>query len=190
MNKKYTGKATYTFPDGKVYTGDFVNGIPEGFGTMTFNNYDEYEGQWTAGEMDGHGTYRFYDEVSDRCKNKYEGCFKNSQFHGLGKMSYNDRTFYCGEWVLGLRDGFGKLWYPSGDMLYGKWHKDEIVEGTYEFADGSKYIGNFQHFKFFGFGVLVLSDGTVKHGIWENHKLINGAEFLSDGTIYIIGNPK
>ena len=158
MDKNSTGKASYTFPDGRVYVGEFVNGLPDGFGTMTFNNYDEYEGQWTAGEMEGHGIYRFYDKVADKCKNKYEGGFRNSKFNGLGKMEYSNRTFYCGEWVAGKRNGYGKLWYPSGDLLYGKWQNDEITTGVFEFADGCKYVGGFKNFKFSGFGVFTLSD--------------------------------
>ncbi len=47
------GKETY--PDGKQYEGEFVNGLPEGKGTMKWPDGERYEGQWKNGQRNGYG---------------------------------------------------------------------------------------------------------------------------------------
>ena len=43
--------------------------------------------------------------------------------------------------------------------------------GTYTFADGAKYVGQFKDGNMHGFGKATLADGTVHHdGEWENGK--------------------
>merc|ERR1740121_1547255 len=50
------GRGKYTFPDGRVYDGDFRDGLKHGRGTMTFPDGAEYEGDFRGGKIQGRGT--------------------------------------------------------------------------------------------------------------------------------------
>ena len=52
------------FSRGK-YSGEIVNGEPEGQGTLFMNNGDKYEGAFSAGMFEGLGTYYWTDGTSD-----------------------------------------------------------------------------------------------------------------------------
>ena len=44
--------------------------------------------------------------------------------------------------------------------------------GTYTFADGAKYVGEFKNDNYNGQGTLTYADGRVEKGIWENGQLV------------------
>ena len=44
--------------------------------------------------------------------------------------------------------------------------------GTYTWASGSKYVGEWKDGKSHGQGTLSMLDGTVYKGIWENDELV------------------
>ena len=79
---KANGKGTATGED--VYTGDFKNGYPEGFGKYVWENGDWYEGQWKKGLRDGQGIMHLTAENSKDSlldgfwkKDKYTGKFEH-----------------------------------------------------------------------------------------------------------------
>ena len=49
------GKGVYTFSDGTVYEGDFLNGENHGKGKITFPNGNVYEGDYLNGVNTGNG---------------------------------------------------------------------------------------------------------------------------------------
>lgn len=51
------GNGVYKFIDGKIYDGNFYNGISDGFGQLFMKNGDWYEGEWKLGQIHGFGTY-------------------------------------------------------------------------------------------------------------------------------------
>ena len=69
---KFDGKGTYTYPTGDIYTGDFVEGLPEGKGIYTFATGDRYEGEFKTGKRNGKGVYIFASGT------KQTGIFENS----------------------------------------------------------------------------------------------------------------
>lgn len=180
---EYTGLGSFQFADGKCYSGEFKNDLPDGKGTLTFRNQDEYTGQMSHGMMEGHGIYRFYDLSSDSYKGFYEGHFANSQFNGIGKRVFADKSIYCGEWVDNKEHGFGQYFYPNGDRVVGFWQYGCLVKGSLFFNDGSKYVGNFKDMQFSGFGIYILSDGSLHQGEWQNNILIRGIIVSSTGEI-------
>lgn len=186
--KGFTGNRSYSYPSGNTYDGEFVKDLPNGKGVMRFPNHDKYEGDWVEGEMTGKGEYLFYDKKRDKLMWKYEGWFKDSLFHGLGKMTYPDRTVYFGEWADGKRCGYGQQMFATGDILSGIWKDDTVIYGTYQFADGCKYIGHFQDFHFEGFGTFFTNDGKILQGDWKDNQLIIGAEYCPNGEICKIEN--
>jgi hypothetical protein len=44
--------------------------------------------------------------------------------------------------------------------------------GTYTYANGSKYVGEYKNGKIHGQGAYTFANGTVDKGIWKNNKLI------------------
>ena len=44
--------------------------------------------------------------------------------------------------------------------------------GTYTFANGDKYIGEYKDGEIHGQGTLTYADGRVEKGIWENGQLV------------------
>ena len=44
--------------------------------------------------------------------------------------------------------------------------------GTYTYANGSKYVGEWKDGKENGLGAYTFANGTVDKGIWKNNKLI------------------
>lgn len=49
------GKGTYTWPDGKKYTGEYKEDRKDGEGTFEFPNGTKYVGSWKLGKQDGFG---------------------------------------------------------------------------------------------------------------------------------------
>lgn len=179
-------KVCFTLPDGKEYAGEALNGLPDGQGSMTFANGDVYEGQWNGGHMEGFGTYRKYDPASDSFGDKYEGGFHQSKMLGMGKMYYSDGSLYYGEWLNGVRSGYG-TYVDNGIEIIGLWANDSLIEGTQLQSDGTRYVGQFENNKPSGNGTLLLPDGEVYYGKWVEGELIQGASFVKNGPIRFKG---
>lgn len=186
----FTGKASFTFPDGKMYEGDFENDLPNGEGRMTFPNGDTYDGHWKDGKMEGHGMYRFYDIDRDRFKGFYEGYFHKSQFNGWGKREYSNKATYFGNWLNGARNGEGQILFATGESFSGIWEDDSLREGLVSFTDGAIYSGHLKNYSFYGFGSYLQSDGTVLQGIWDGYTLTKGVEISKSGNIRVISESK
>ena len=54
MGKKH-GKGAYTWADGSIYDGDWVENRIEGFGAYVWVDGRRYVGQWLNNNMHGHG---------------------------------------------------------------------------------------------------------------------------------------
>jgi hypothetical protein len=54
-----SGYGNYTYRDGSIYTGTFVDGLPEGKGVCHYGNGDIYEGGWKNHGPDGEGIMNF-----------------------------------------------------------------------------------------------------------------------------------
>ncbi len=52
-----SGKGRMIFEDGSVYTGFFINGLPDGEGECKYVNGDVYKGRWSNGRPAGKGQY-------------------------------------------------------------------------------------------------------------------------------------
>ena len=75
-----------TYPDGSIYTGDFVSGLADGTGKIIYPDGSSYEGGWSAGVIEGEGTAIYANGVT------YKGSFQNARNHGFGVMTYSDVT--------------------------------------------------------------------------------------------------
>jgi hypothetical protein len=75
--------------NGGTYTGDLVNGLPHGFGTIVFPPRQ--------------GTLSFHDSLISTKERgqKYEGHWQNGYMHGAGKMTLTDGSLVEGYWENG-----------------------------------------------------------------------------------------
>lgn len=103
-------------------------------------------------------------------------------------MTYPNTSVYYGQWVNGLKDGFGQYIGISGETIIGKWENDVLKEGICIFPDESKYFGHFKDSKHNGFGSLILNDGTIQQGIWKDGVLVNGLSHSRDKISTVVNN--
>ena len=132
------GEGTMTYSDGRKYTGDWVDGIQQGYGKMIYHN-GVYEGEWQNGKRNGKGTYTWSDGK------KYEGTYVDDVRSGKGIFSgWVDLTngysgTYYGESKNDHFDGYGHFIFDNGDEFEGIYKEDVYWTGTYTRKDGSRY---------------------------------------------------
>lgn len=77
-----------------TYTGDFVNGVPDGEGVFTYKDgqpddgmYENvtYKGHFKNGVFDGKGHFKLEQYEGGL---EYQGSFKNGRFNGYGKLEF------------------------------------------------------------------------------------------------------
>lgn len=188
MDKSFSGIATYEYSDGRVYSGEFENGLPHGKGKMTFPNEDTYDGEWINGKMNGHGVYRRFNHEKDRYVELYIGGFVNGVMQGNGRIQFENRMEYDGQWQNGMRTGIGTLWISSKEYIHGLWKFDNIIRGVQHFENGDWYEGTFKNNKFNGFGRYFYSSGILFDGEFEDGKPVKGVSISPEGKITILGN--
>jgi hypothetical protein len=57
MEDGYTGKGTYTLPEGPKYVGEWKNGVYHGFGTFFYEDGAKFIGKYKYGLMYGQAEY-------------------------------------------------------------------------------------------------------------------------------------
>ncbi|CAJ0968670.1 unnamed protein product [Ranitomeya imitator] len=111
ISGKPHGRGVLSWPDGRIYTGDFRNGLEDGYGEYILPNKvlkknDRYLGNWKDGKMCGQGTFWYANgEV-------YEGCFQDNNRHGhgllrSGKLTSSSPSMFIGQWVFDKKTGYG-----------------------------------------------------------------------------------
>ena len=112
-----------------VYTGDVVDGLMDGNGTLVVtqagpNMGNSFTGQFKAGKMHGMGTW------TGASGNSYEGGWVNGTFHGQGTYTWADGTKYVGEFMDDMFHGNGKKFEADGVTVrrQGLWWMDDFVD--------------------------------------------------------------
>lgn len=140
---KANGKGTLK-TDNFTFNGDFVNGRPNGDGSIIYDNKSEYKGNFVNGLYHGKGVYK---------SNKgyvYDGGFELNKFNGTGKCIWNDGSKYEGAFKADKFDG----------------------KGIYTYADKKVFQGTYKNGLKSGQGVLTFpNDQGVCEGLWVNGKL-------------------
>ena len=66
-------------------------------------------------------------------------------------------------------DCFGTYPYASGSKYVGEWKNGEKHgQGIFTFVDGNKYVGQFKDEKYNGEGIFTFVDGRTEEGMWKN----------------------
>nr|XP_054750353.1 alsin-like isoform X1 [Lytechinus pictus] len=183
LNGKCNGKGTLRWPDGRKYTGSFVQGVQHGHGVLTVPGPDPskqeiFEGQWLEGKMHGVGILRYQNG------DVYEGEFQDGVKHGHGTLQIGNAAvhdIYIGNWRHGKRHGYGVIDDNSrGEKYMGLWQDDRRHgNGLVITLSGLYYEAVFAHNKVNGSGVLVTEDGTCYEGELATGPTLNGKGILT-----------
>jgi len=127
---------------GGTYSGEVLDGIPNGQGTWNSLDGQQYVGQWQDGLWHGEGTHI----AADRSEN-------------------------TGEYQSGQRNGQSTWSHPDGRKYVGEFREDQMHgQGVHTFSNGDRYTGAFENDKQHGQGTYTFSDGSVVAGDWQNGK--------------------
>ena len=98
----FSGLGTYIWPSGRKYLGPWVNDERNGNGTQWLSNFSIFD--------------------------KYEGSFKDGNYHGPGLLLWKDGTRYEGQFEKDKFNGFGTKYSNDGSIIHrGEWINNEPV---------------------------------------------------------------
>ncbi|KAK4813804.1 hypothetical protein QYF61_026386 [Mycteria americana] len=115
------GQGTYTWADGVKYEGTFVKNVQMFNGRYTWNDGSIYEGSIQNGVRHGFGFFR-----SGTRPVSYIGYWCKGKRHGKGIIYYDQEhtSWYSGDWVNNVKEGWGMRCYKSGNIYEGQWEKN------------------------------------------------------------------
>ncbi|XP_012938646.1 radial spoke head 10 homolog B isoform X2 [Aplysia californica] len=138
------GKGVYVWANGTQYEGDFLKNQVTGKGMYTWPNGSTYEGDVSNGKRHGFGTFRSADN-----RLSYSGDWVLGKKQGKGRMDYDaeGKSYYDGDWVNGIKHGWGTRQYPSGNVYHGMWFNNvRHGEGTMKWLDRDQvYAGQWEN---------------------------------------------
>ncbi|XP_060683523.1 alsin isoform X1 [Hemiscyllium ocellatum] len=195
------GKGVLQWPDGRMYTGDFRNGLEDGYGEYILPNKamkknDHYQGHWKEGKMQGHGIYKYATgEV-------YEGCFQDNMRHGhgllrSGKLTSSSPSMFIGQWAQDKKMGYGVFdditrtpavkRPPPARRVGWSWPWTSQAPSSAHLSDqpaggtgGEKYMGMWLDDIRHGNGVVVTQFGLYYEGAFSNNKMMGSGILLSE----------
>lgn len=82
------GRGSYFWTNGNKYTGEFLNGLRHGFGTLIESDGLVYEGMWEKGVKHGQGKEFWEKGFADNADTQvvYEGMWNNGKKNGKGTL--------------------------------------------------------------------------------------------------------
>lgn len=178
------GWGKYEYDNGH-YDGFWRNGQKNGYGLYKWPGTGKYIGSWVNDQMSGYGVY-----IADNNDNII-GNYENGELNGLGVTVTGDKweqgVFSNGSLVTpydfisnssdsGCTAGdcqnlYGRFKWSNGDSFTGFFKNGKMHMGTYTFASGDKYSGQFNSAnQFHGMGRFFFKDGAYYGGNWSNGK--------------------
>ncbi|XP_045731776.1 radial spoke head 10 homolog B-like [Mirounga angustirostris] len=115
------GQGTYIWADGLKYEGEFVKNIPMNHGVYTWPDGSTYEGEVIHGVRQGFGMFKCGTHPVS-----YIGHWCHGKRHGKGSIYYNQEgtSWYEGDWVYNIKNGWGIRCYKSGNIYEGQWENN------------------------------------------------------------------
>ena len=93
---KFDKVTTIKSQSGDIFTGQVMDGMPNGLGKVLYVDGDVYEGQFLSGVPNGMGTMKYLDD------DFYQGMFEDGQPNGQGIIKYADGKIYKGLFKDGM----------------------------------------------------------------------------------------
>jgi clan AA aspartic protease (TIGR02281 family) len=145
LDSRRSGEGTYAWPDGRKYVGTFREGLPNGRGTYTLPNGEQYVGDFQDNRRTGQGVYTWPDG------RKYVGAFRDDLPSGQGTYTWRDGKSYVGEFRDGQANGQGVYTWPDGRRYVGELKGNlPYGRGTLTLASGQQQVGEFRNGDFIG----------------------------------------
>ena len=109
VNKVPHGEGTITYfedvPSLQNYTGEWREGVKQGFGKMNWKDGDRYRGDWRNDLPEGKGEYQWANG------NKFVGQFHQGLPSGEGVFETRNGDVFVGNLRNGLPSGKGKIYF-------------------------------------------------------------------------------
>lgn len=123
-------------------------------------------------------------EETDRGLTIYRGTFKNGEYDGFGRLSYEEENaVYKGDWKNGVREGRGTYWDSENNVYIGQWQggkrngegvqafkvenwREDAYSESWLEDNTENYSGGFKNDVFYGEGTYRWEDGTQYVGGW------------------------
>lgn len=179
-------KESRTWPDGSTYTGQWGENGAEGFGTLRHADGDTYKGSFCDGLAHGHGKLQEFRGGIGLPAVTYHGQWHFDIKSGQGAEEWRDGARFEGEYVDGLKHGFGIFLWPNGSSYQGQFCDDvPSGEGRYSAVDGRWYSGSWEKGKMHGKGHFVFpGEGQYLGQFHEGHRHGEGVFVWRDGRKY------
>lgn len=166
-----TKEEQFTYEDGSVYRGEFVDNRRNGYGEIRYKDGNKYIGTFKDDKREGYGIYQHKD--GDR----YEGYFVNNKREGFGTYYYRDHTcVYHGYFQNNRKHGHGIIKYDDDVVISGIFTNGDINEGNITFSNGSSYFGGINSYLMSGDGYLKYSDDFIVRGKFDKDYLVIDGE--------------
>ena len=162
------------------YIGDFANDLKNGQGTLIHNDTSSYKGSFRHGMFHGQGVF------CDADYRVYTGEFESGVEHGAGEEWFSDGSVFRGEFKEGKRNGVGSFVNKNGEFEYsGEWI-DGLMEGegvlyyktplssSIDIQQNEEYRGMFVRGMKSGNGKLTTADGHSFKGKWIRDIPVDG----------------
>ena len=107
------GLGTQIDTNGVYYFGYWCDDNKNGRGRILYVDGTLYEGNFKNDEYDGYGTLKAQPQYDYEVSSEYVGEFENGIKHGKGKETKKSGEIYDGDFVQGVRKGFGSLTPPE-----------------------------------------------------------------------------
>lgn len=208
---KKNGQGVYYYSNTIKYVGSWKDNVRQGEGRMYKNGKVTQSGLWKnnilskpevkVGCLNGDcqnsiGTYLYKDG------RKIFGQFSNGKPMNEIVCYYPNGQKYMGKWENDKRGGDGIYYNADGTIQSGVWDNNRFIgetrnaqtgcvtgdctigEGTYIYADHTRYNGSFNNSLANGFGVCYYSDGDIYIGEWKNHTFNGyGTMYFNNGSV-------
>ena len=109
------------------YSGDFIEGKPEGNGTEVLKSGITYVGQWLNGLYHGQGELFGVSPNNPELRISYNGNWKEGRRSGKGTLEVPTVGKYVGDWNDGRMEGNGTFSWSNGDKYEGEWKDDRLM---------------------------------------------------------------
>lgn len=174
--KPVNGLGEFTYSNGAIYVGNWVNQKHHGKGAMFWTDGSFFQGEYSDGLKKGNGLYTWPDGSF------FEGEYHEDKKHGTGVLQTADGTRYEGNFIKGFKEGKGCQLWRDGSSYEGDWSQDKhngkgvmkyAIDGkssssSYTWNAGDIYNGDFKLGQRHGTCRYTFFSGEVFDCTWQD----------------------